>query len=130
LFSGIDPVSTLGVSPFTLAFIATVAVVLCGWYTTLQLAWMFDSPAWYDRAEIVGGAAGLASLYGWLPIARGYERMFIVDKPVLWGLRWTLIATVVAMVAALGAKIIAERNEIWTPVDGVLDRRRIDIYDD
>jgi len=125
-----DPSSITALDPISVALLATVGVVLCVWYSTLQLARLLESPAWYERAEIVGGVVGLSTLTTWHSIAHELVFLGAVSRPLLWALKWTVTGAAVGMVLALATKIFAERQAIWTPVDGVLERRKIDIYDE
>jgi len=117
-------------SMLLLPLASTISLVVAAWYLTTAVARQRDDPVWYDRAEIIGGAAGLVSIVSYLPIATALAEMFLLQRPRLWALRWTLIGTVCGMMLTIGAKVIAERNDIWTAPDGVDDRRRIDIHGD
>lgn len=117
-------------SSLVMPMLSTISLVIGGWYLTTAVARWRDDPVWYDRAEVVGGAAGLASVISYRPLAHALEDLFLVQRPLLWSLRWTLIGIVAGMMLTIGAKVVFERNGIWTPPDGVEEKRRIDIHGD
>jgi len=114
---------------FGLRFASSFLFVAGVWYAVIQYARYRDDPVWWDRAEIVGGVAGLVTIVAWLPLAEALARWQLVEQPVLWSLKWTLIPTVVAMASLLAIKIFAEEHEYWTPPTGTNDRREVTFGD-
>jgi len=112
-----------------LPLVATVAIVLSSWHAVLSIARWRKSPRLYRWSEVVAGAVGLIGIYAWLPLAKGLAFWGMVQKPLLWSLHWTLVGIVTGLLFAIGAKVVLEREGVIEPVDGVLEDRRIDIYD-
>lgn len=115
---------------WNLRLLSTIVFCAGVWYAVLQYSRWRASPEWYERAEIVAGAAGLVTIFSWLPLANALARWTLVDKPILWSLKWTLIGVVSAMMLLLAVKIGLEQTGYWEPVDGVEDRRKFDFGDD
>lgn len=115
---------------WNLRLLSTIVFCTGVWYAVIQYARWRDSPVWWDRAEIVAGAVGLVTIVAWLPMARGFARWGLVDKPILWSLKWTLIGVVSAMIVTLAIKIGLEQSGYWDPVDGVEERREVSFGDD
>jgi len=113
-----------------LRMLSTIVFCTGVWYAVIQYARWREDPVWWDRAEIVGGVAGLVTIVGWLPLGRALDRWGLVDKPVLWSLKWTLIGVVTAMFFTLITKILLEEEGIWDPVEGVEERREMTFGDD
>jgi hypothetical protein len=114
---------------FRLPAVATMSITLGVWFAVLQFAWDRDSAVWYDRAELVGGAAGLLGVIPFLEISRALAAHGIVDHVFLWALRWALIVVVTSLMMALFIRLMTENTnhpivETYWPLPTGLEERR------
>lgn len=118
-----------GPMTFGLPAAATISITLGVWFAVLQFAWDRDSAVWYDRAEVVGGAAGLLGVIPFLEISRALATFGIVDHVFLWALRWALIVIVGSLFMALFTRLMFENTKHritethWPLPTGLADRR-------